>query len=88
MPTISMIPSFHQPGEALQACRDTASALSKWSNHSFGDDYELSLGLLETSEETTSFMEAMAACLQDYCSNQVCTHFRIMVHGKSVQVGS
>jgi hypothetical protein len=91
-PTINMMPSFHRPGEALQACRDTASSLSKWSNHFFGDDYELSLSLLGISEEKTNLvwesMVAMAACLQACCSDQVCTYFRIMVHGKSIQVSS
>ncbi|KAF8686922.1 hypothetical protein AX14_003756 [Amanita brunnescens Koide BX004] len=64
---IYMLPSFHRPGEALQACQEIAASLNKW-RKSFHRS-ELSLSLIGISEENISLfgevIRAVVAC-KDY----------------------
>ena len=88
---IHMLPSFHRPGEALQACRETAASLNKWCNgFDRNSGYQLSLSLIGISEENVSLLgemiEAMAACRRDYYPNGMYSCLYIVLHDKYIQV--
>jgi hypothetical protein len=82
---ISMLPSFHRPGDALRVCRETAASLNKWRNGFPSHGYELSLSLIGISEENISLLGevigAMAACM-DYLTGMT----NIVLHDKYIQV--
>jgi hypothetical protein len=80
---IYMLPSFHRPGEALQACREIAASLNKWRKSFHG--YELSLSLIGISEENICLLGevigAMAAC-KDYYTGGM----NVVLHDGYIQV--
>ena len=80
---IYMLPSFHRPGEALQACQEIAASLNKW-RKSFHRS-ELSLSLIGISEENISLfgevIRAVVAC-KDYYTGGM----NIVLHDGYIQV--
>ena len=80
---IYMLPSFHRPGEALQACREIAASLNEWRKSFHG--YELSLSLIGISEEDIGLLGevigAMAACSDYYTGGM-----NVVLHDRYIQV--
>ena len=89
-PAVTMFHSLHRRGEALPACREVATSLTNWHGR-FGEEYDLSVDLLGTSEKNISslseLMEAMVTCLQDSCPRGS-AHFSVIIHEESIQVSS
>jgi hypothetical protein len=85
-PTVTMFPSSHHRGEALEACREVATSLINWH-----EEYHLSIDLLGTSEKNirslSELMEAMATCLRDSCPRGS-AQFSVIIHEESIQVSS
>ena len=82
---LHILPSFHRLGEALPVCRETVASLEKCP-----DEYDLSLCLLGTSEESISLfgeaVGAMASLPRDYTPSWRDLYLKIIVLDKYTQV--